>query len=61
MKIPSSKKPYVGLRLADGINNGIEIASKQMSMSKSEFVRYCILQKLEDLSLFSQQVKEREK
>lgn len=56
-EIPKSTKPYVGFFLANGLNEALEKACNKMQMCRSEFVRYCIMRVLQELSLISEQVK----
>lgn len=57
-EMPQSNKPYVGFFLANGLNEALEKVCVKMQMSRSEFVRYCIMRVLQELSLISEQVKE---
>ena len=55
--IPKSEKPYIGLVVSNGLNLALDKACKNMQMNRSEFIRYCIMKTLQELSLISEQVK----
>jgi len=56
-EIPISKKPHIGLVISEGLNKTLERARNGLQMSRSEFVRYCIMKTLQDLSILSEQIK----
>ena len=55
--IPESTKPYIGLNVSNGLFAALEKAHGNMDMSRAEFVRYCLMRTLQELSLLSEQVK----
>lgn len=42
--------------MPDGLNSALEKACKNMGMNHSEFIRYCIMKVLSDLSLISEEM-----
>jgi len=46
-----TKKPYVGLNVSEGLNRALKRAHKNLQMSRSEFVRYCVMKTLQEMSL----------
>lgn len=56
--IQKSNKPSFGCILPNGINDTLNKACKKMGMGRSEFVRYCLMKTLQELSLISEQVKD---
>ena len=55
--IPKSEKPYIGVFLSSGLDGALNEACNRMQMTKSEFVRYCMMKTLQELSLIKRQVK----
>ena len=56
----SENKEYVSFLLERGIGDSVRKACNQLRMSRSAFVRYCLLKTLQDLSLMSEKVHESE-
>jgi hypothetical protein len=59
-KIPRSERSFVGVYLERGLNIAMEKACKGTSMTRSGFVRYCVMKTLQELSLISEQVHKNE-
>jgi len=55
-QIPRSKRIYKGFYIQDGLNSALKKACKKMGMSHSEFIRYCLMRILSELSLISEEV-----
>ena len=54
--IPRSKRTYKGVFLPAGLNSAFEKACRQMGMNNSEFIKYCLMKVLSELSLVSEEM-----